>query len=604
MKKAVRTILNPFNTFFSLITSSMRYKLILSFFIISVLPILLVGSLMYRSASQLMVESATKSSSDLIMKKIGYFDEVFDEVNKMLSEATSSTDTIKCLKLNKQNIDLPESNQVLDRMSSKFEYMLQLKGDFIDSIMILPRKGYYPFFRGLRTIRYSEDFSRLELFQKTVNSKNLVLWSFDREPGSGGYYITASSSVIDGVTNEVIGVIVIYLDINKVGDIFTHEGMTEGEELFVIDSGDTIIYHSDYEKIGSKYTDSAVLSGLGGSTHSSFTQSVGGQNRIITYYTSANSGWRIINTVPYDNVVKDVRVISYLTLVISLSCLLYALVVSFLIYRNIYNPIRGLTLSMEKAGAGNLDTRILSKRKDEFGTLSDGFDSMIGRITALIENIKTEQRLKKESEIKALQSQITPHFLYNTLNCIKAMVRADRKDDSEKMITALTALLKISLSNTDKVVTILEELNYVKSYIEIMEYRYEKKVAVEYDIDNSLLRCGILKFILQPIVENCFIHAFHAPENDWRIQISLQPCGDDIAVTIRDNGAGIDLTETHPLENEDYFGSHSRVKFSSIGLGNIQDRIRLNYGEQYGITLSSEPGKGTSVQLILPHFTL
>jgi hypothetical protein len=190
---ALKLIFRPFRYLYLFISQSLKHKLILSFFLISVMPILLTGSLIYRFTSDIVLNRVTQSSTDLIMKKISYFDEVFYEVNKMLLEATSSTDTIKYLNISKDNLDLPESHQVLDKMASKFEYMLQIKGDLIDSVMILPRKGYYPFFRGLRTVDYADDFSQLGIYKDTIESKNLVMWSSDNDTESGGYYITASS---------------------------------------------------------------------------------------------------------------------------------------------------------------------------------------------------------------------------------------------------------------------------------------------------------------------------------------------------------------------------------------------------------------------------
>lgn len=598
---ALKFIFRPFKYLYLFISQSLKRKLILSFFLISILPILLTGSLIYRFTSDIVLNRVTQSSTDLIMKKISYFDEVFYEINKMLLEATSSTDTIKYLNISKDNLDLPESQQVLDKMASKFEYMLQIKGDLIDSVMILPRKGYYPFFRGLRTVDYAEDFSRMDIYRNTVESKNLVMWSSNKDSESDGYYITASSCVIDGLTDEVIGVIVVYLDMNKVRSIFEHSSTGENEELFVLDSGNLIIYHSDYSKIGNSFEDAELLDRIVRNEENSFIYGSEGVSRVVTHYTSGNSGWRIINTVPYDDVIKDVGFIPSITEFVLISCLIYAFTVSVLIYRNIYNPIKDLTRSMNELGKGNLDIRAETGRLDEFGKLSEGFNKMIKRISALIENIKVEQRLKKENEIKALQSQITPHFMYNTLNCIKAMVRAGRNEDSVNMITSLITLLKISFSNTNEHVTILEELNYVRSYIEIMEYRYEKNVEVEYDIDNSLLCCGIMKFLLQPIVENCFIHAFTDTGSDWKIKITIEMKDNCIKATVKDNGKGMNLNEKHPLENMDKISGSSRVKFSSIGLCNIQERIRLNYGEQYGVSVSSKVGDGTSIELTLPY---
>ncbi len=595
---ALKLIFRPFRYLYLFISQSLKHKLILSFFLISVMPILLTGSLIYRFTSDIVLNRVTQSSTDLIMKKISYFDEVFYEVNKMLLEATSSTDTIKYLNISKDNLDLPESHQVLDKMASKFEYMLQIKGDLIDSVMILPRKGYYPFFRGLRTVDYADDFSQLGIYKDTIESKNLVMWSSDNDTESGGYYITASSCVIDGLTDQVIGVIVVYLDIDKVRGIFEHSSTTEHEELFVLDASNMIIYHSDYSRIGGSFGNAEILDRIEQNAQNSFIHDIDGVSKVVTHYTSDNSGWRIINTVPYDDVIKDVGFIPSITMSVLLSCLIYAFTISVLIYRNIYNPIKNLTTSMGLLGDGNLDIRADTGRRDEFGKLSEGFNKMIKRIAALIENIKVEQRLKKENEIKALQSQITPHFMYNTLNCIKAMVRAGRREDSVNMITSLITLLKISFSNTNEHVTILEELNYVRSYIEIMEYRYEKNVEVVYDIDNSLLCCGILKFVLQPIVENCFIHAFTDTGSDWRIKIAIKKKDNNIKAIVKDNGKGMNLSEKHPI---DILSGSSRVKFSSIGLSNIQERIRLNYGEHYGVNVSSKAGVGTTIELTLPY---
>lgn len=603
LRSILHIFIKPFRNICRKIAQSLKYKMILFFIMISVVPIFLIGILIYQSTSQIFVDRVTKSSTDLIMKKISYFDEVFDEINKIISEGTSSTDTIKLLNLNKDNIDLSESNQVLDRVSSKYEYILSLKGNFIDSIMILPRKGSYPFYRGLKVLNYVEDFSKLDIYKKTVDSKRLVLWSIEKDPVSGKYYIVASSSIFDALTDKVIGVFLVYLDINKLREIFGQEAENDGMELSIIDSDNTIMYDFN-SRIGQQYSNTEVLQKMGSSPEGSFKQNIDGYPCLVTYYTSVNSGWRIVNIVSYNSILSDVNVILTITIIISLGCLLYAFIIAVLFYRGMYNPIKRLMFSMHELGEGNWDIRISSQRKDELGKLSDGFDSMIVRISTLIENIRIEQRLKKENEIRALQSQITPHFLYNTLNCIKALVMAGRKEDSAYMITSLIALLKISLSSTNENVTIHEELNYVKCYIDIMKFRYEKEVEVVYDIDSRLLCSGILKFVLQPIVENCFIHAFTDMQKDWKIIISIAEKEEGILVKVIDNGVGINLDDNNPLERLELFKNNSRVKFSSIGINNINERIHLNYGEQYGIRIESEPGKGSEIQLLLPRIDI
>ena len=239
----------------------------------------------------------------------------------------------------------------------------------------------------------------------------------------------------------------------------------------------------------------------------------------------------------------------------------------------------------------------------EIDELSENFNDKIIRIKELIENIKTEQKNKKNTELWLLQSQINPHFLYNTLDTVVWMAEAGDSKKVVDMITALSSFLRIGLNNGKRFISIREEIRHIESYLKIQKFRYEDILEYSIEIEDNLFDIRILKLLLQPIVENALYHGIKYKRSGGKISIKGYREEKNIILQVKDNGIGMDSTRLEKLRNTvniKFVDAVVKSSGESFGLYNVAERIRLYYGSEYGLNIESKENIGTTVSIILP----
>lgn len=252
------------------------------------------------------------------------------------------------------------------------------------------------------------------------------------------------------------------------------------------------------------------------------------------------------------------------------------------------NKIISLVYSFQE---GNLHKRLRLSGNDEFAHIANSFNAMAENINNLIQNVYEQAIQKKNAELEALQSQINPHFLYNTLSSINSLSKLKNNDQISEMVTGLAKFYRLTLNEGKSIISFEDELEQVKSYIDIQRVKYADRFTVQYDIQPDLMPCKVVKLILQPFVENALNHGWY--QEHIKIWISGKKCDSLIVLEVSDNGIGIDEEAIQDLMNPD-------SKRSGYGIRNVNERIKLRYGSQYGITISSVPKMHTKVQIRLP----
>ncbi|WEK54776.1 MAG: histidine kinase [Candidatus Cohnella colombiensis] len=360
---------------------------------------------------------------------------------------------------------------------------------------------------------------------------------------------------------------------------------------FVISKDGHYITHQDKEKLGQKvnfeWLDKVVSEGSGIDT-----VNIDGQRMIITYDTSKTTEWISVFAVREDFIVTDMIPVIRTNLFSAVIVLIIiSLFISILVSTTITRPIRTLNAAISQVGYGNFNLIVPEKGSLEFRKLIYKFNSMNGKIQNLIEENYKSTIMKKEAEIKALNLQLNPHFMYNTLNIINLKLIKNGQDETSDIIMSLSTMLKYSLETGKDVILLERDLNYTKSYIHIMETRFEGKFKVEYHIDPRLYEFYVPKFFLQPLVENALIHGFNGLKRVGTLKISGWFQDDNRYFCVEDNGVGISEDKLRELLDENS---------SSIGINNVRDRIRIIYGEQIDFTIESEVSVGTKVIIQLP----
>ena len=276
-----------------------------------------------------------------------------------------------------------------------------------------------------------------------------------------------------------------------------------------------------------------------------------------------------------------------------------ALVLAYSISRSISSSVEELRRLAEEYGRGNFAARAYDFGDVEFAVLNQTFNGMAAHIGDLVENVRMEQINSRDLELKLLQAQINPHFLYNTLDNIIWLVEDDRKDDAENIVTYLSQFFRTTLSGGRDFIRLSEEFSHIKAYLKIQEFRYRDILSFELDLPAELSDYLIIKMALQPIVENALYHGIKYKRSMGKITVTARDAGENISITVSDDGIGMTADMLSELRVTVAEG-HPNPDDSGFGMANVSERLRMNYGETYGLFIDSVYGDGTTVEITIP----
>lgn len=393
-------------------------------------------------------------------------------------------------------------------------------------------------------------------------------------------------------TGQCRGVILIDFKLETIKTVI--QNITLGKNGFVfVTSEDGNVLYAPVNPIVYRIKTDWLKNGSG-----DMTQTVRSRQYKIIYGSSSLANLKIIGVFSLSELFANVAQIRYYMFLIGAVMCLLAMLTSAFFTSSIAKPIRSLRSLMKQAEKGDFDIAFVCRSNDEIGQLGESFNNMVQRIKQLIEMLLLVQKSKREAELKTLEAQIKPHFLYNTLETIQWMAKQHDASDIVEIVRAMTDLYRISLNKGKEIVSVLEEVRHVESYLVIQKVRYENKLNYIIDCDPAVTHCRIIKLILQPIVENAIYHGIKEKREPGLIKIRVFPDGDRLIFTVSDNGAGMPPENTRVI-NEILSGK--RVNdLHGYGLQNVNERIRMTYGGGYGLTVRSELGRYTVVEAVLP----
>ena len=321
-----------------------------------------------------------------------------------------------------------------------------------------------------------------------------------------------------------------------------------------------------------------------------------GDRQLVNYAKlTMNEDWTLVGIQSEADLLRPMKNIRWLILIIMAACVVVALLFSKLLSDVLLKPLYKLHRLMVKVEKNDLDVRFESPYEDEVGHVGHRFNRMLEQIQTLIEEVKSSEQEKRKSEIKALQSQIEPHFLYNTLNTIYWKSESEEYADVQEMIVSLSLLFRLGLNNGNEITTLEKELDHVRQYLLIQQKCYEDRFDFSISLeDRELLPLPILKILLQPLVENSILHGFEHAREPGMIRIDVRREGAHLRLRVADNGSGMDVEQVLRRMNE----TDSSLK--GYALANVRARLMLYYGVQASMTLESDPGRETAVTLLIP----
>ena len=392
---------------------------------------------------------------------------------------------------------------------------------------------------------------------------------------------------------DVDGECWIALDISctNISSYINDVGIGQRGYCFLLDSDGNIVYHPQQQLIYSdlKSENIELIASLPDGTHVE-------ENVIYSIETLNGSHWRVVGVSFVQELITDSlwelgRIIFFVSLLI----LIVMVIISLILSKVVSHPIRTFAEEMEQFEQNASDfTYVPVGGVREVRILSESFSHMVKKLQGLMGTIRDEQRNLRKTELRALQAQINPHFLYNTLDSISWMTERGKKDEAVEMVNALATLFRISISKGHELIPIRDEIQHAESYLQIQSYRYKNQFAYSFDVEDECLDYLCNKITLQPIIENAIYHGINGLVDDGKITITVKSQENNIIMTVEDNGNGMTDEQIETIMNKD------RSDKSGIGIKNVNDRLKIYFGTEYGITIHSELDEGTRVIILMP----
>lgn len=410
--------------------------------------------------------------------------------------------------------------------------------------------------------------------------------------------------LFDVDNRTMLGQMLIAVELSFIDEILRNFETDERAVLWVMDQSGQIVFHTDRSMIGKRDPEKSRYPVANGS----FRSHAEGTSRLVSVNESRELGWMLVHSIPAKVLTERADLVRNMTMLVFIGIVLVTSAISVIFSWNVTRPLKRLSTLMKTVERGNFDVDLKVQSGDEAGMLARSFNSMIGTIRELIQkNYQIEIR-QKEAELYALQSQIHPHFLYNTLETIGMAVEEGEREAVVEMVTLLGRMLRFSVSNQSKMVTVGEEVQHVRDYLTIQKYRFEDRLQFELVLqdlgsrDDDALYTP--KFILQPVVENAIKHGLEL-RRTLHLHITVgrefgaRSGKTDLVFRVRDNGPGIPEERLRQMEQMLRSASFEG-RSSQFGLRNVNARIVMMHGPDYGIQLHSIEGKGTEVTIRIP----
>ncbi len=419
------------------------------------------------------------------------------------------------------------------------------------------------------------------------------------------------------VQNKEIKVITMIRDIRDINDVGRSLGVLKinipqssilelyrssmpGESPFYLLDGSRIVLTSEKTgPDGGGEPPPLPAGGLGPAGEGQYAAELNGASYLAVYYRMSRPDWHIVELTPLRQIAEPAAVIRRFAFASMLASLAVCLAFILIFASKVLKPLKKIRELMRHVERENFGGQMEVKGSDEIALLSHGFNRMSRKLDELINEVHVSRMKQKDAELKALEEQINPHFLYNTLDMIYWMCRMERAFETSLMINSLSQLFRIGLNSGSRFTTVEKEVEHIRHYMAIQQKRHDGGIRFLEEIDPSVLSCKVTKIVLQPIVENAVRHGIEAGGGEGGIRLRIYRQGGDLLYEVADDGAGADEREIRTRLESGESGQGNR-KEGGLGLPNIRDRIRLNYGPAYGLEFRSIPGKGTVVTVRQP----
>jgi len=589
---------------------SLQKKLIMAFVGLIIAPLLVLGTISYEYISNRTALGYAESTELTLRALLLSVDQVFKDMNNV-TDSTIASRAIQEALNNLQSAELDQVNYLeLNAIQRNFRELLVNHPSVSYAFMYtLEQQNVHKLFsKASFTPLTFDEFTELPIYQEVINRDGLPVWigPYEHTELTGSDQVFTLARVVKDIdTLENKGILLVQIRNSDLEAIFRYfRYKQEHTKYMIVNAEGLVMYDSNgqlEQRMLSELMPRLKEDDRNYSKRGSF-QDVDSIVSVISF--DHYEGWRLIAVTPWSVIAGEIMWIAVAVSSLIGLCMLLACVFIVYIARRITKAIIDSVKVMREVELGNLKARVEVRGNDEIGLLTRGTNRLIYRLEQLIAELKEQHERKRLAEMQALQAQIKPHFLFNTLESINVLAIQNQGKKVSQMVTRLGNLLRISIQQQEEI-TIEQELAHVRSYLDIQAFRFEELFDYEITLDEGLRHELTLKLSLQPLVENCIQHGFEGISYLGRIRIRITGDEERIYFRVEDNGIGMTPSQveqfsyrTAPLTRYDNTPEYGERR--SIGVRNVADRVRLRYGSPYGLMICSRPGYGTIIQVTIP----
>jgi len=561
-------------------------KLFLGFFVLITSFLILIAAFVNTTYAEVLRENEVKYNLLVNNKTKSQFDFTISLIQNTTSSLSNNA-YIQKLLTDIENNELPDTQNIAE-INSLLSGVLEIQS-YMENVHVVTLGSEV--YSAVPTPNQPQLIkSYQEYFQKAMDGESIEFWS-----GGNIYPLSYIKPIFQTNPRRVVGLLVLDINYEFVREMFMASAIDANERVMIVNPEGQIIfnfpYTISYTPLIEQYPEILQHDKL------QMEANVYGQESIIVTETLNMSNWKIVRLISIDDFTKDTKRLGLILRNLLIISFIAGLLYSLWLLNFITKPIRKLAEACKRVEQGDLSTRVDIQSRDEFGSLGKSFNMMISQIRQSLEKEICDEKRKTQMQFQILQAQVNPHFLYNILDSIRWMAAMQNASNIAEMSTALISLLKYNLASLDAKTTLQDEVESVRHYIRIQKFRYSDNFDYSDRLDPDTLRCQVLRFILQPLVENCIIHGFEDVERSYQMRISSFIDDDTLHIKVIDNGSGM-TPERIQAVNE---GLNKDKRYNHIGVQNIRERIKLHFGDTYDLVYSSEPDVGTIAEIVLPY---
>lgn len=565
---------------------SIRYSIFIYFTVTALAASIFIGISLYsRMAGQM--SEAIREENQIVLTQVSR------SVDSYLRSVMKLSDALYYGAI--KNADLSK-----EPINSQMTILYDSAKDNLENIALFSLEGELLEAVPAARLKTNVDVTRESWFTEALNrTENLhfstphVQYVFDGNENQYRWVISVSRVVeLTRGPRTYQGVLLMDLRYDSLEQLFNGVGLGNGGYIYLAGNGGELICHPEVQLIysGLAAENDQVEAAL---KDGNYELEFEGEPRNVTVKTVGYTGWKLIGVMPRDVVsLNTLKTRILMVFIIALVLFILALINSFISSR-ITTPISELEKSVNEIEAGKLETEVYSGGSYEIRHLGTSIQNMARQIKRLMDDIVAEHESKRRNEFDILQSQINPHFLYNTLDIIVWMIENEKQSEAVKAVTALARFFRISLSKGKSIIPVKDELEHVRNYLTIQHMRYKNRFTYSIEAEGDVLNLASLKLMLQPLVENAIYHGMEFMDGDGEIRIRVWRTGDDLFFSVADNGPGMTEDQAARILSDE--GHVPSRRGSGIGVRNVNERIRLFFGKEYGLTIESELDEGTTV---------